>query len=555
MSRTGARILVDQLKIHGVDRIFCVPGESYLAALDALHDTPSIRVVSCRHESGAAMMADAYGKLTGNPGICMATRGPGATNASAGLHVAMQDSTPMILFIGQVARGMMEREAFQELDYRRAFGQLAKWVAEIDRPERIPELVSRAFHTATSGRQGPVVLTLPEDMLTELAQAEDANPYHHVQTSPGAEQMAALREALLQAAHPLILLGGTGWSAEAVSQVEQFAELNQLPVAATFRRQDRFDNRHPCYVGDVGIGINPKLAARVKASDLLLVVGARLGEMTTGGYKLIDIPVPRQTLVHVHADAEELGRVYQPSIAIHSGAAPFAKALAQLGALNRPAWRTWTQEARADYVATLQPQRSPGDMQMSEVVGWLNKNLPADAVIANGAGNFTTWIHRFYQYKGLGTQLAPTSGSMGYGLPAAIAAKLIDPSRTVVCIAGDGDFMMTGQELATAAQYQAAIIVLVINNGMYGTIRMHQERHYPERVIATDLFNPDFVALAKSYGAHSELVTRTEDFAAAFERAQASRRLAVLELRVDPDALTPRQSLTEIRQAALKAKA
>jgi acetolactate synthase-1/2/3 large subunit len=552
--RSGAQILVDQLKIHGADHVFCVPGESYLAVLDALHDAGTVKVVTCRHEGGAAMMADAYGKLTGAPGICMVTRGPGATNGSAGLHVAMQDATPMIMFIGQVGRGMMEREAFQELDYRRAFGQLAKWVAEIDDPRRIPEFISRAFHTATSGRPGPVVLALPEDMLTELAQAADARPYKRIETAPGAGAMAELAQALQRAERPLVLLGGSGWDREAVRNIEIFAERNQLPVAATFRRQDRFDNRHPCYIGDVGIGINPKLAARVRESDFLLAIGTRLGEMTTGGYTLIDLPIPRQFLVHVHPDPEELGRVYQPALAITASAGPIAAALAALDPMPDPRWSAWTQEARANYDAARALPKSPGKLQMGEIMQWLNDKLPENAVITNGAGNFSTWVHRFYQYKGFGTQLAPTSGSMGYGVPAAVAAKIVDPARTVVCVAGDGDFLMTGQELATAAQYQAAIIVLIVNNGMYGTIRMHQERHYPGRVVATDLFNPDFVALARAYGAHAECVESTEQFAPAFERAQASGRLAVLELKIDPEALTIKQSLSEIRAAALSAR-
>ena len=552
--RTGAQILVEQLKIHQVDHVFCVPGESYLAVLDALHDAEGIKIVTCRQEGGAAMMADAYGKLTGEPGICMVTRGPGATNASAGLHVAMQDSTPMIVFIGQIARNMVEREAFQEIDYRRAFGQVAKWVAQIDDPVRIPEFVSRAFHTATSGRPGPVVLALPEDMLVEVAEAQNVRPYRRVDTEPGDRSLAELTSAMQQAKRPMVLLGGSGWDSEAVRNIELFAEHQQIPIATTFRRQDRFNNQHPCYAGDVGIGINPKLAARVKDSDFLLVIGARLGEMTTGGYTLINIPVPQQFLVHVHPDPEELGRVYQPSLAITSSARPFAAKLASLPTLLNPTWAQWTGEANQDYKATLAMQTSPGKLQMSQIMHWLSETLPRDAIITNGAGNFTTWVHRFFQYKGFGTQLAPTSGSMGYGVPAAIAAKIIDPTRTVVCVAGDGDFMMTSQELATAAQNQLGIIILIVNNGMYGTIRMHQERHYPARVVATDLLNPDFVMLARSYGAYAELVETTEQFAPAFERARATNGLAVLELKIDPQALTIKQSLSEIRAVALRAK-
>jgi acetolactate synthase-1/2/3 large subunit len=550
-SRTGAQILVDQLKIHGVDHVFCVPGESYLSVLDALHDAPDIRLVTCRHEGGAAMMADAYGKLQGKPGICMVTRGPGATNASAGLHVAMQDATPMILFIGQIARQMREREAFQELDYRRSFGQLAKWVAEIDDPRRIPELVSRAFHVAMSGRPGPVVLALPEDMLDELARSQDAKPYRAIETEVGTGALDELGKLLRVAERPLVLLGGGAWNADAVAQVEAFAERLRVPVAASFRRQDRFNNQHPCYIGHVGIGVDRKLADRVRAADLLLVVGSRLGEMTTGGYTLIDLPVPAQTLVHVHPDPSELGRVYQPTLGIVSSPGPFAAALRGIDVAPKKTWADWTRAARSEYQATLDAPRVPGELQMGQIMGWLNEHLPADSVVCNGAGNFTTWVHRFFQYKQFGTQLAPTSGSMGYGLPAAVAAKIVNPSRTVVCAAGDGDFLMTAQELATAVQHDAPVIVLIVNNGMYGTIRMHQERHFPGRVVATDLWNPDFVALARSYGAHAELVAKTEEFVPAFERARQSGKLAVLELRIDPQALTISQSLDAIRAAAL----
>lgn len=552
--RRGARILVDQLAIHGVDHVFCVPGESYLAVLDALHDATNVRVVSCRHEGGASMMADAHGKLTGRPGICMVTRGPGATNGSAGLHIAMQDATPLIMFIGQVARGTLEREAFQEVDYRRAFGQFAKWVAQIDDPARIPEFVSRAFHVATSGRPGPVVLALPEDMLTEAAAAADARPYQAIPTEPGPAALGRLAELLQGAERPLILAGGGGWDAGAVARLESFALRHHIPVAAAFRRQDRFDNRHPCYIGDVGIGMNPKLAQRIRETDLLVALGARLGENTSAGYTLLDIPVPRQTLVHVHPDPQELGRVYQPTLGIPASAALFAAALAQLALAPNPSWRAWTEAGRNDYLANLEPPQSPGALQMGPVVQWLNAHLPEDAIVANGAGNFTTWVHRFFQYKRFGTQLAPTAGSMGYGVPAAIAAKLLYPRRTVVAVAGDGDFMMTGQELATAAQYGAPILILIVNNGMYGTIRMHQERHYPGRVVASDLRNPDFVTFAQAFGAHAERVERTEDFAPAFERARESGQLAVLELRVDPEALTIRQSLSGIRAAALAAR-
>ena len=554
MSRTGAEILVDQLKIHGADTVFCVPGESYLAVLDALYDANSIRLVTCRQEGGAAMMADAYGKLTGAPGICMVTRGPGATNASAGLHIAKQDSTPLILFIGQVARDTLERETFQEIDYRRMFGQLAKWVAEIDDPRRIPEFLSRAFHTATSGRPGPVVLSLPEDMLTETVDAADALPFVPVETWPGAAPMARLRELLAAARRPFLLLGGSAWDAEGVAAIERFAAANKLPVGCGFRRQDRFDNAHPCYAGDVGIGINPKLAQRIKESDLLIAVGPRLGEMTTGGYTLINLPVPKQKLVHVHPDPDELGRVYQPALPINATPRAFARAAAALTPIENPAWAEATEAAHRDYLAFRVPPRSPGEIQMGEIMLWLDQHLPPDAIVTNGAGNFATWVHRFHQYRRFGSQLAPTSGSMGYGFPAAVAAKIVHPERVVICVAGDGDFLMTGQELATAVHRRLAVIVLVLNNGMYGTIRMHQERHHPGRVIGTELHNPDFAALARAYGAHGEVVERTADFAAAFERAHASGLPAILELRIDPEALTIRQSLSEIREAALAGK-
>jgi acetolactate synthase-1/2/3 large subunit len=549
--RTGAQILIEQLKIHGADTIFCVPGESYLAALDAVYDANSIRLVVCRQEGGAAMMADAYGKLTGRPGIVFATRGPGACNASSGVHVAMQDSTPLILFVGQVARDTREREAFQEIDYGRMFGGMVKWAAEIDDPRRVPELVSRAFHVATGGRPGPVVLALPEDMLTEFAEVGDARPYTRVEPHPGPGEMRALAASLAEATRPIMLLGGSQWDADAVAAIEAFAAANKLPVCCGFRRQDRFGNAHPCYAGDVGLGVNPKLGARLREADLLLVVGARMGEATSGGYTLLDIPVPRQRLVHVHADAAELGRVYEPFLAINATPRTFAAAVGALAPVANPRWAATAAAAHADYLAWQEPVQGPGALQMSEIVRWLSDHLPDDAIICNGAGNFTTWVHRFYRYRRFGTQLAPTSGSMGYGFPAAVAAKLVHPDRPVVCVAGDGDFLMTGQELATVMQNRLALIVLVVNNGMYGTIRMHQERHYPARVVGTTLYNPDFAALARAYGAHAESVTRTADFAAAFERAVASGKPALLELTLDPEALTITQSTSQLRAAAL----
>ncbi|WP_119459216.1 thiamine pyrophosphate-binding protein [Rhodospirillaceae bacterium SYSU D60014] len=549
--RTGGQILVDALKIHGVDLAFCVPGESYLAVLDALYDArDAIRLVACRQEGGAANMAEAYGKLIGRPGICFVTRGPGATNASIGVHTAFQDSTPMILFIGQVARDQVEREAFQEVDFRRMFGPLAKWVAQIDDAARIPELVSQAFHRAMAGRPGPVVIALPEDMLTERVDVADAGPYKTVRPHPGAADLDAMRGRLAAAKRPFMLLGGGGWSADAVADITAFAETNDLPTGAAFRCQDLFDNTRKNYVGDVGIGINPPLAERVKAADLLLVVGARLGEMTTSGYTLVDLPRPKQTLVHVHAGAEELGRVYQADLPINAGMAAFAAAARALPPVDSAAWTEWTAAARADYLANLQHPQNPGALQMGEVMAYLRERLPADAILTNGAGNYATWLHRFYQYRHFRTQLAPTSGAMGYGVPAAVAAKAVHPDRPVISFAGDGCFLMNGQELATAVQYGLNIIILVINNGMYGTIRMHQERHYPGRISGTDLVNPDFAAYARAFGAHGETVETTADFAPAFERAVQAGRPALLELKLDPEAITPRASLSQIRAAA-----
>ena len=552
--RIGGHILADQLRIHGVEMAFGVPGESYLALLDGLYDVPEVRYITCRQEGGAAMMAEAYGKLTGKPGVCMVTRGPGATNASPGLHIGFQDSTPMVLLIGQVGRGTSEREAFQEIDYRRMFGQMAKWVGQIEHADRIPEMVSHAFHLATSGRPGPVVLALPEDMLREPSPAADAAPAQRVQAHPGPEQMAALRELLAGAKRPLVLLGGGGWSARAVADIRAFVEANELPAAVTFRCQDRIDNDHPNYAGHVGIGIDPRLTRRVQEADLLLVVGARLGEMTTGGYGLIDIPRPRQTLVHVHPGAEELGRVYQAEMLINAGMAEFAAAAKALAPVEARAWTGSAAEAHRHYLDTLQAQPIPGELQMGEVMDHLNATLPPETIVTNGAGNYAAWPNRFYKYRGYPSQLGPTSGSMGYGLPAAIAAKLVHPERPVVAFAGDGCFLMTGQELATAVSLQLDIVVLVVNNGMYGTIRMHQEHDYPGRVLGTGLVNPDFAALARAYGAEGETVTRTADFAPAFERARAAEGPSVIELRIDPEAITPTTTIGQIREKAAKAQ-
>ncbi len=549
--RSGGEILIDALEIHGARRVFGVPGESYLPVLDALYGARNrIEFVICRQEGGAAYMAEAHAKLTGTPGLCFVTRGPGATNASIGVHAAMQDSTPMILFIGQVARGQAGREAFQEIDYNQMYGAIAKWVARIDDPARIPEIVSRAFHTAVSGRPGPVVLALPEDMLAERVAVADTGPYRVVGVHPGKADMAALRGLLAGAKRPLVIAGGGGWSEQASVDLQAFAGANNLPVGAAFRRQDCFDNHDPRYVGHVGIGIDPNLAARVRDADLILAVGPRLGEMTTGGYTLITPPEPAQTLVHVHPGAEELNSVYRAELAIQASPEHFAAAARSMKPVDHAAWDDWTGAARADYLKYLEPLSSPGDLQMAEIMVWLRDTLPADAIITNGAGNYSIWHHRFYRWRQFRTQAAPTVGSMGYGVPAGVAAKLAYPDRIVVSFSGDGCFLMNGQELATAVQYRANAIFIVVNNAMYGTIRMHQERNYPGRVLGTDLGNPDFAALARAHGANGEVVEKTEHFAPAFQRALDSDLPSLIELRIDPEAITPTATLSGLREAA-----
>lgn len=543
MTRTGARILVDQLLVHGVDTVFCVPGESYLGVLDALRDAP-IRLVAARHEAAAAHMADADGKLTGRPGVCLVTRAPGATQASVGVHTACQDSTPLVLLVGQVPRRHLGREAFQELDYARMFGELAKWVTTVADAAALPEVVSRAFHAATSGRPGPVVIALPEDVQRDEAAVADAAPYRAAQAAPAPAEVERALELLAAAERPLIVVGGGGWSEQAGRDVAAFAEASKIPVAASFRRQDYVDNASPAYAGPLTIGMDPALARRVAEADVLLALGTRLGEIATRQYTLLEPPRPRQRLIHVHADPDELGRVYEAELPIVSGSPQFAAALRPVDGAHRSAW---FERARADYLASLEPRGLPGALRLGDVVAHLRERLPADAVLTNGAGNFTVWCHRFYRFRRLGTQLAPCSGTMGYGLPAAVAAKLRCPERIVVCVAGDGDFLMSGQELATAVQHGAAIVVLVVNNGMLGTIRMHQERQFPGRPVGTDLVNPDFVAFARSFGAHAALVERSEDFPAAFEEALAAGRPALLELPVDPEAISPRATLSEIR--------
>jgi acetolactate synthase-1/2/3 large subunit len=548
VTRTGGRILVDQLELNGVGLVSCVPGESYLAVLDALHDSP-IRLIACRHEGAAANMAEAWGKLTGRPGVCIVTRGPGATHASVGVHTAAQDSTPLLLLVGQVPLSMLGREAFQEMDYEKLFGSVAKWVGQADDVERIPELVSRAFAAMLSGRPGPAVLALPEDVLFAEADVADAAPVSVPRPEPSPGDLARLRELLAAAERPLVVVGEGGWSARAGEDVLAFCEANELPVAASFRCQDYVDNGSDAYAGHLTIGLDPALAQRVQDADLLLAVGGRLGDIATRGYTLLDVPKPRQTLVHAHPDPAELGAVYEPALPIVSGLPELAAALRELDPVE-PRWRRWAQAARADYLANLQHRPLPGDLDLGEFMAILRRRLPADAVITSGAGNFTVWAHRFYEFSNYPSQLAPRSGAMAYGVPAALAAKALEPERTVVCIAGDGDFMMSCQELATAVQYQLPVVIFVVNNRMLGTIRMHQERHYPGRVVGTDLVNPDFAAYAAAFGAHGEVVTRTADVEGAVERALGAGRPAVVELVVDPEGISPRATIAELREGS-----
>jgi len=546
--RHGGKILIDQLEAQGASTAFTVPGESFLAALDGLHDSNRIKTIICRQEGGASMMAEAWGKITGEPGVCFVTRGPGAANAMSGLHVAMQDSTPMVTFVGMPSRDHEDREAFQEIEIKQLFSSLVKWTAVIRQTERIPEYVSHALHVARSGRPGPVVLGLPEDMLSADCDISDAKPARIAEPRPGADDMAALREKLVSASRPLMIIGGPGWSVATQKSLEAFAERFDLPVAPAFRYQDYFDNRHRCYVGCAGIGLDPKLATAIKDADLLIVIGARLGEMTTSGYTLVNIPDPQQFLIHVHPSPDELGSVYRPDLPIASSARAFVDALARLEPPAKIAWSGRRAELRAAYEQTLKPNPLPGSVKMADVVRTVSEMLPENGIVTNGAGNFAAFVHRYFQYKGYRTCLAPTSGSMGYGLPAAIAAKLAHPTRPVVNVQGDGDFLMTGQELATAAQYGLPIVTIIANNGMYGTIRAHQEREYPRRVVGTTLVNPDFAAYARSFGADGYTIEATAEFAPAFRQALASSKPSVIELRLDPEALNPRKTLTEIRE-------
>ena len=549
---SGGQLVVAALRAHQVEMAFSVAGESYLEVLDALYDAPEIRLVTCRQEGGAAFMAEAYGKLTGKPGVLLVTRGPGACNASIGIHTAFQDSTPMVVLVGQVARHQIDREAFQEVDFRRMFAPLAKWVAQIDLAERIPELVNQAFQVASSGRAGPVVLALPEDMLRDRCVAPVCGPYRAVHAHPGAADLAELRRLLAEAQRPMLLVGGGGWSDAACHDITRFAEGNELPVCCSFRRQDIVDNRRRCFVGDLGTGASPALVARVRESDLLLAAGARIGEITSQSYSLLGIPDPGKTLIHIHPAAEELGRVFRPTLAIQSGMAEFAAAAAALQpapAAHRSGWRA---AVRAEYEQGLvpSPATSGGILDLGRIMTWLRERLPDDAIVTSDAGNFSGWPNRFLQYRRPGRQLGPTSGAMGYGVPAAVAAKLVYPERIVVGFCGDGGFLMTGQELATSLAAGIGPIILLFNNAMYGTIRMHQERRFPGRVVGTALKNPDFTALARAYGAFAARIARTEDFAPAFEEAAAGNRAAIIELAMDPETITTRATLSALRRHA-----
>ena len=548
--RTGGQILVDQLVAQGVDNVFCVPGESYLSVLDALYDAP-IALTVCRQETGAGIMAEAAGRLSGRPGVFFVTRGPGATNAAHAIHIADQAGTPVILFIGQVGRGVRERDAFQEMDYRAFFGSTTKWATEIDDARRIPELVSRAFHIAQQGRPGPVVIALPEDMLQEKAEVADAPRVDPVEIWPGWPQIRALEKLLHDGERPMMIVGGSGWSEAGAAAITRFAERFELPTAASFRRATLIPNHHDCYAGELGIGANPKLRNRVERADLVLLVGGRMGDIPSQGYELLDIPKPRQKLVHVHAHSGEIGRVYHPDLGIVATPNAFAASLEKLQPPSPCRWAAEREMTRQDYLEwTKEPAPGPGPTQLGEIFIWLRDRMPADAIVTNGAGNFALWVGRYLRFGRFGTHLGPVSGSMGYGLPAAVGAQRLHPDRLVVCFCGDGDFLMNGQEFATAVQYDLPIVVAVIDNGMYGTIRMHQERRYPGRICGTSLRNPDFAAYARAFGGHGEIVEKTADFPAAFERCRSTGKPSIIHIKVDPDAITPSMTLSGLRAAA-----
>lgn len=569
-TQMGGHLLVECLIAQGVTHAFGVPGESYLAVLDGFHKyQDQIQFVTCRQEGGAAFMADAQGRLTGRPGICFVTRGPGATNASIGVHTAFQDSTPMVLFVGDVASDTRDREAFQEVDFCAFFGPstkgMAKRVERIDDAKRIPEYVARAFATAMNGRPGPVVLVLPEDMLTHEVASRPLPKLEPVEAWSDPGSLRQLREMLLSAQKPFVIAGGGAWTTQSAQALQRFAENWQLPVGNAFRFQDTFDNFHPLYAGDVGIGINPKLAQRIKESDLIIAIGPRLGEMTTSGYTLLEVPKPKQKLVHIHASAEELNRVYHADLAICATMNAAARSLEVLTAPPNVPWTDWAQQANADYVANTQAQAlaglptdsANGLVNMPEVVAALQRHLPADAVLTNGAGNFASWIHRYYKHHGLSkghkTQLAPTVGAMGYGVPAGVAASVLT-GRVAFTIAGDGDFLMNGQELATATQHGAKSIVVLLNNGMYGTIRMHQERDFPTHNMGSNLNNPHFANLAKAYGYEGIRISKTEEFEPALIAALARNQGTLIEIILDPEVITTRGTLSAITQNALKNK-
>ena len=551
-TRSGGQILVDQLLIHGADTAFCVPGESYLEVLDALHDVKDrFTLINARHEAGAADMAEAHGKLTGRPGICMVTRGPGACHAAIGVHIAQQDSTPMILLVGQIARDTTDREAFQEVDYRAMFGSVAKWATQIDDARRIPEYMARAFRVATSGRPGPVVIALPEDMLTDQVTVEDARPYTATAAGLSAASIEAIKAELKAAKRPLMLVGGSGWSDESATAITRFAEANNIPVTCSFRRQDIIDNRSKCYAGDFGTSTGPDLYRHFSETDLLLVVGARLGEMTTRTYSMMDSPNPGIRLVHIHPEADEIGRVYSPDLGLAGTPAGVAEALAGCDLGRADDWAEWCATLNGDYLAdTEAPNGGDWALDMGVVLAQLRDNLPDDTVVTMDAGNHNGWPQRYLRYGRPGRILGSTCGAMGYSVPAAVAAAIVNPNRLVLSFVGDGGFMMSGNELATAAQYEANPIVLLFNNGIYGTIRMHQEREHPERVSGTTLRNQDFCKMAEGLGCYAERVTRTEDFAAAFSRARESGQPAVLELVTDPEQISTRTTISALRKAA-----
>ncbi len=550
--RNGGQLLVDSLIALGARKSFGVPGESYLAVLDALHDTTGkLDYILCRNEGGAAFMAAAYGKLTNTPGICFVTRGPGATNASIGVHTAMQDSAPMLLFIGQVGTDMTGREAFQEIDYRAMFGTVAKWAVQIDQVERIPEILARAWTIATTGRPGPVVIALPEDMLTSLTdKAPLTVPAKIASPAPQAETMATAQQMLKAAKKPVILMGGTNWTEAGRAALQSFTEQSDIPVVAAFRYQDQFDNFSSAFVGEAGVGMLPHVKTLIRDADLILAINVRFGEMTTDGYTLLNVPVPQQKLIHVHPSDAEIGKIYVPDLGVHACPNSFAQSLQPVSG----AWADWRKATRDAYLGSFDAPAQPSPVDMVAVMAYLRDHLPEDVILTNGAGNFTVWPNKFAKFGAKTRLLAPQSGAMGYGVPAAIAAKVAEPERMVVCFAGDGDFQMNCQELGSAMQAGAQPIILILNNGIYGTIRAHQEKHYPARVSGTTMENPDFVTLAKSYRFHAERVETTADFAAAFERAAASKTGAVLELNISPEALTPRQTLSQMRAAALAAK-